>query len=69
MRDGIIGVKGNSSLARDLKTGAIININTQEINDARQRKLQKQKDKEEFETLKKDVAEIKQLLNKLIEKL
>lgn len=65
----IVGVKGNSSLARDLETGAIININTQEISDARQRKLQKQRDKEELQTLKNDVAEIKQLLGKLIEKL
>lgn len=65
----LIPVSGNSSLARDSKTGAVININTQEINDARERKTIKQKEKQELQDLKNDVAEIKQLLTKLVERL
>jgi hypothetical protein len=67
--DKFIPVKGNSSLVRDSRTGAIVNINTQEINDARERKALKQKDKQEIQDLKNDVAEIKQLLTKLVERL
>lgn len=64
-----IPVAGNSSLARDPKTGAIININTLEINEARERKAARNKEKQEIQQLKTDVAEIKQLLAKLVEKL
>lgn len=64
-----IPVNGNSSLARDPKTGAIININTQEINEARDRKAARNKEKQEIQQLKTDVAEIKHLLKQLVEKL
>lgn len=67
--ENYIPVNGNSSLARDPKTGAIVNINTQEINDARERKAARNKDKQEFQQLKTEVAEIKQLLKQLVEKL
>jgi hypothetical protein len=63
-----IPVKGNSSLARDPKTGAIVNINTLEINAARERKALKEKDKQELQQLKTEVAEIKQLLKQLVER-
>lgn len=64
-----IPVKGNSSLARDPKTGAIVNINTLEINEARDRKAARNNEKQEFQQLKTEVAEIKQLLKQLVEKL
>jgi hypothetical protein len=64
-----IPVAGNSSLARDPNTGAIVNINTQEINDARARKAARNKEKQEIQQLKTDVAEIKQMLAKLVERL
>lgn len=64
-----IPVNGNSSLARDPKTGAIVNINTQEINEARDRKAARNKEKQEFQQLKNEVAEIKDLLKQLVEKL
>ncbi len=64
-----IPVSGNRSFARDEKTGAIVNINTEEIKEARNRKAAKNKEKEEFQQLKTEVAEIKQLLKQLVEKL
>ena len=63
-----IPVNGNSSLARDPKTGAIVNINTHEINDARERKAARNKEKQEVQQLKNEIAEIKQLLKQLVEK-
>lgn len=72
----LIPVEGSPSLARDAITGAIVNINTSEIQQARARKqLMKQKDHEvnllrsEFAQLKDDVSDIKQLLSKIAEKL
>jgi len=62
-------VEGHDGLVRDNKSGAILNINTTEVEQARERKrLRKQKEKE-FEDLKNEVSEIRDLLHKLIEKL
>lgn len=63
-----IKIDGYPGLARDKKTGAILNINRNEIQIARERKaLRKQKERE-FEDLKNEVSEIKELLLKLVEK-
>ena len=64
-----VKVEGHTGLVKDTKTGAILNINSTEVEQARERKrLRKQKDKE-FEDLKNEVGEIKDLLHKLIEKM
>ena len=65
---GKINVEGHPGLVRDTNSGAILNINSNEIEAARERKkLRKQKD-QEFENLKNEVSEIKELLLKLVEK-
>ena len=70
-----IPVEGHQSLARDARTGAIVNINSNEIEQARAVKAtRKRKDyeteiiKEEVASLKNDMSEIKQLLHQLVEK-
>ena len=62
-------VEGNSNLVRDTSTGAILNINKDEISGARKRKLERRQKEKDFEDLKNEVGEIKNMLNKLIEKL
>jgi len=64
-----IMVDGSSSLARDPRTGAIVNINKDEINKARDAKQRRKNKDREFDELKNEVGEIKELLNKLVEKL
>jgi hypothetical protein len=71
----LIPVKDDRSLARDAKTGAIVNINSNEIERARAAKAaRKQKDhevenlKEDVAILKNDIHDIKQLLLQLVEK-
>lgn len=65
---GKINVEGHPGLVRDTNSGAILNINSNEIQAARERKkIRKQKD-QEFENLKNEVSEIKELLLKLVEK-
>lgn len=62
-------VEGNSNLVRDTSTGAILNINKDEISAARKRKLERRQKEQEIVDLKNEVSEIKNMLNKLIEKL
>jgi len=71
----LIPVEGHRSLARDSKTGAIVNINSNEVEQARAIKaMRRRKDyeieivKEEVASLKDDMSEIKQLLHQLVEK-
>ena len=69
----LIKVEGQPGLARDKNTGAILNINSNEISRikelrANQREL-KRSEKEEINQLKSDVEQIKMMLSQIIEKL
>ena len=64
-----IKVDGHSGLVRDTSTNAILNINKDEITAARKRKLERRKKEQEFEDLKNEVGDIKNMLTKIIEKL
>ena len=66
----LIKVEGHSGLARDKNTGAILNINSNEIDRIKelrrnQRELKKSQE-QEINQLKSDVSEIKMMLSKLI---
>lgn len=63
-----IPVDGHTNLVRDAATGAIINIDKGKATKARKAREQILKEKEEFENLKNDVAEIKSLLKQLLER-
>ena len=62
-------VEGHEGLVRDTSTGAILNINKDEISAARKRKLERRQKEKEFEDLKNEVSDIKIMLTKIIEKL
>ena len=62
-------VEGHGDLVRDTSTGAILNINKNEISAARRRKLESRQKEKEFEDLKNEVGDIKNMLTKIIEKL
>lgn len=64
-----ISVKGNPNLARCPNSGAVININKDEIRKAKAIKVARQNKDKEFQELRQDVDELKVLLNKLVEKL
>lgn len=68
-------VKGAESLFRDPNNGAILNANLDEIRKAKQLKIERKKKALEFEaiqedveTMKKDMVDIKGLLQRLVEK-
>lgn len=66
---GFVKVDGHNGLVRDTSTNAILNINKDEIKAARKRKLERRKKEQEFEDLKNEVGDIKNMLTKIIEKL
>lgn len=55
----LLKVDGNPGLARDKDTGAILNINNNEIRQARKRKKVWQEEKEKTERLSQEVSELK----------
>ena len=64
-----IKVEGHNGIVKDTDTGMILNINKQEISAARKRKMERREKEKEFENLKNEVSDIKNMLTKIIEKL
>jgi hypothetical protein len=62
-------VEGSQTLVRDLNTGAILNTDKSTLDKAREAKALRQKKNQEFDELKGEVKEMKEMLTKLIEKL
>jgi|TARA_B100001094_G_scaffold240533_1_gene236205 hypothetical protein len=72
----MIRVEGKPGLARDPRSGAILNINTTEIRAAKARKIAMAQEEErkkqlfaDVEELKEDMSDIKELLLTIKEKL
>lgn len=63
----LIPVDGHPDLARDPRTGMILNINNDKINNAKRSREIILKQREEIKQLKQDVADIKTMLAQLIE--
>jgi hypothetical protein len=64
-----VKVENQRDLVRDKTTGAIVNINNDELEKARARKKARQQKDFEIQELKNDVAQIKDMLSKIAEKL
>jgi|TARA_B100002003_G_scaffold15631_1_gene13016 molecular chaperone DnaK (HSP70) len=60
-------VKGHKDLVRDIDSNAILNVNKNAYQTARERNIRIKKEKEEINILKEDVNEIKDMLQKLLE--
>ena len=72
----IENIEGHSGYVKNTATGAILNINKKEIMDAKARKAKRRQEEQELQNMKEtvnkletDVSEIKDLLNKIAEKL
>ena len=63
-----IQVEGHKDLVRDIDSNAILNVNKNAYQTARERNIRIEKEKEEINILKQDVNEIKDMLQKLLEK-
>ena len=62
-------VDGHNGYIKNTQTGVVLNANHAEIEQAKERKAKRLKEKEEINNLKNEVSDIKQMLGKLMEKL
>ena len=62
-------VDGHKDFVRDEESGAILNINSAEIEKNRKIKRDRRAIEQEIETLKQDVSDLKDLVKQLVEKL
>ena len=60
-------VEGNSNLVRDTKSGAILNINKNQIDTARKAKAVVRKNQSKIEQLENDISDIKNILLRMLE--
>ena len=67
--NNLIRVEGDPDFVKDQDTGAILNTNRSEINQARARKKAKAQEKHELDNLKQDVSDMKIMLSKILEKI
>jgi SPX domain protein involved in polyphosphate accumulation len=63
--EDLIRVKGEKHLFRDPETGAILNTDSSGYNQYVKMRKRRQTQKEELDTLKKDIEEIKSLLKEI----
>jgi hypothetical protein len=68
MRKELIPVRNYPGLAKDPKSNAVININKDEMNQARMRKQQRSKDRERIDIMELELAEMKMLIQELTKK-
>lgn len=61
-------VVDNKDLEKDMKTGAVINTNRSAYLQAVERANKAKEEKQRIELLEQEVSDIKQLLNKILEK-
>ena len=64
-----IKVEGEPGLVRDQDTGAILNTNKSEIQQAKARKKARLQQQNELDNLKQDVSDMKIMLSKILEKI
>ena len=61
-KEDLIPVEGNPHLFRDRNTGAIVNTDRSGYDQYMKMKQRRQTEREELDTLKKDIEEVKSLL-------
>lgn len=67
--NNFINVEGDASFVRDRETGAVLNTNRSEIQQAKARKKARLQQQNELDNLKQDVSDMKIMLSKILEKI
>ena len=62
-------IEGHEGYVKDPNTGVVLNVNQEEINGAKKRRALRKQQEEDINNLKNEVSDIKNMLNKIIEKL
>jgi hypothetical protein len=69
MSNRFVKVEDNEHLVKDKKTGAVININKSDTERVLHVRRKQQQEKKEIENLKREVSDIKGMLQTILEKL
>lgn len=62
-------VKDNPDLAKDPRSGAVINTNVQAMRSAKERKIRSAAEKERIDQMENDINEMKEMLKAILSKL
>ena len=62
-------IEGHEGYIKNPNNGVVLNVNSEEIKAARKKKALRKQQEEDINNLKNDVSDIKNALNKIIEKL
>ena len=65
----LVRINGQKDLAKDEDTGAVLNTDVEEVEQAREIKEKRKEKEEESAQLKDDVSELKDMMKQLIEKM
>jgi len=63
-----VGIEGHNNLVRDTSSMAIINTDSSALEKARMKQIEAQNKVNEFQQLKDDVAELKQMMKEVLKK-
>lgn len=62
-------IKDNPDLAKDPRSGAVINTNVQAMRSAKERKIRSAAEKERIDQMENDINEMKEMLKAILSKL
>ena len=62
-------IEGHEGYVKNPNNGVVLNVNSEEIKAARKKKALRKQQEEDINNLKNEVGDIKNMLNKIIEKL
>ena len=65
----LVRVNGQKDLAKDEETGAVLNTDVEQVEQAREIKEKRKEKEDEFTQLQEDVSELKMMMKQLLEKM
>lgn len=69
MRNDLVSIQNEDDYKKDIRSGAILNVNRAKVERERELAASRRKSKVELEELKSEVKDIKQMLSQIVEKL
>lgn len=65
----LVRINGQKDLAKDEETGAVLNTDVEQVEQAREIKEKRKEKEDEFTQLQEDVSELKMMMKQLLEKM
>ncbi len=65
----LVRINGQKDLAKDEETGAVLNTDVEQVEQAREIKEKRKEKEDEFTRLQEDVSELKMMMKQLLEKM